>query len=475
MTRHRDFRERRGINLVMSSRLSSVFHAAWALAATALIPSSAHADEVLDAGGVAVDFMNFTAAGFAPNPGPGQLDSDAWIVTGLSDGDFDFGDTVSGGDYGRGLTTDASESTGGVYAFSDNGIPVTDAALGGQPTGSDFSPGAFVLRMTNQAGGVVNAVQVASDLLYRNNEGRSSSLSLEYSTDGETFIPVAGASVESPADANAGAMWTIDSTDVVIDTLGVQPGEFLYLRWIVADVGGNGSRDEFAIDEIIVEVLEVCGDGNMQGGETCDDGNTDDDDACTSLCLDAACGDGFVHEGFEECDDGNRESSDACISCVTAECGDGFVNEGEEDCDDGNRVDDDECANDCTSNVGPMTTSGAESSTGDLGSSTSDGESTTGGETSDGETDVTTTGDSDPTDVTITASSATITASASASATATAGDDDDDDGDDGSGGQTSRGASDGGGGCSVGAPKSGSVFALSLLALMGLRRRRPTV
>lgn len=38
-------------------------------------------------------------------------------------------------------------------------------------------------------------------------------------------------------------------------------------------------------------------------------------DACTTDCLDAACGDGFVYEnGGEECDDGNNDDDDGCSS-----------------------------------------------------------------------------------------------------------------------------------------------------------------
>ena len=35
------------------------------------------------------------------------------------------------------------------------------------------------------------------------------------------------------------------------------------------------------------------------GVEECDDGNQANGDACLNVCQNAACGDGFVHEGFE--------------------------------------------------------------------------------------------------------------------------------------------------------------------------------
>lgn len=49
----------------------------------------------------------------------------------------------------------------------------------------------------------------------------------------------------------------------------------------------------------------ACGNGKKEGTETCDDGNLKDDDACTSECKVAACGDGKVQKGIESCDLGD--------------------------------------------------------------------------------------------------------------------------------------------------------------------------
>lgn len=62
------------------------------------------------------------------------------------------------------------------------------------------------------------------------------------------------------------------------------------------------------------DLQPVCGDGIVQGDETCDDENTNNNDECVEGCVDAACGDGWRHEGFEDCDDGNLEDGDACSS-----------------------------------------------------------------------------------------------------------------------------------------------------------------
>jgi cysteine-rich repeat protein len=91
-----------------------------------------------------------------------------------------------------------------------------------------------------------------------------------------------------------------------------------------------------------------CGDGIVQDDEECDDGNDVDTDACTSTCLEATCGDGFLFARQEDCDDGNDVDTDDCPStCRRASCGDGFTNEETEECDDANLIDTDACLSTC--------------------------------------------------------------------------------------------------------------------------------
>ena len=91
----------------------------------------------------------------------------------------------------------------------------------------------------------------------------------------------------------------------------------------------------------------VCGDGFVGPGEACDDGNTEDGDECTNACALASCGD-MVVQAPEECDDGNDIDSDACLSsCLIAVCGDNVVYEGQEECDDANGNNADACTTAC--------------------------------------------------------------------------------------------------------------------------------
>ncbi len=139
------------------------------------------------------------------------------------------------------------------------------------------------------------------------------------------------------------------------------------------------------------ETAAVCGNGTVETGEDCDDGNNDNSDSCPDgvggTCLNAACGDGFVHAGTEGCDDGNTTAGDGCSAtcdaegcgngtvesgeqcddgnadntdacpdgaggtCLDAVCGDGFLWAGQEECDDGNLTDGDGCSATCVSEV----------------------------------------------------------------------------------------------------------------------------
>ncbi|EDM75569.1 putative lipoprotein [Plesiocystis pacifica SIR-1] len=91
-----------------------------------------------------------------------------------------------------------------------------------------------------------------------------------------------------------------------------------------------------------------CGDGVVDPGEQCDDGNFSNTDDCTIDCLNAYCGDGWLHEGVEECDDGDLANDNDCTTnCALATCGDGFVHASLEGCDDGNTEPGDGCTAIC--------------------------------------------------------------------------------------------------------------------------------
>lgn len=203
---------------------------------------------------VSEDFESFTGAGFAPSPTAGQLDSDTWSVTGLSDGALAFGDTGTSGDFARGSSS-GGESTGGIYAF-DTG---SNVILGVQPGGSDFTPGSFTLRMRNNSGSTVTSVDVAYDIFYYNDKERANSLNLSYSTDGTTFTAVSALDFTTPeaADSPSEPDWQSENKSTTISGLSLADGDLFYLRWTGDDESGSGARDEYGIDNISVSVLDA--------------------------------------------------------------------------------------------------------------------------------------------------------------------------------------------------------------------------
>ncbi|MGB3512589.1 MAG: hypothetical protein WBA93_25895, partial [Microcoleaceae cyanobacterium] len=131
------------------------------------------------------DFNNFTGNGFVSTPAVGQLDSDIWKVTGLSDGNGTFGGTHDSDDFARGSST-GGVSTGGIYAF-DVG---SNNILGVQPGGSDFTPGDIVLKITNTTGSTITDLDIAYDIFYNNNEERANSLNFAWSVDDLSYTDV---------------------------------------------------------------------------------------------------------------------------------------------------------------------------------------------------------------------------------------------------------------------------------------------
>jgi cysteine-rich repeat protein len=72
---------------------------------------------------------------------------------------------------------------------------------------------------------------------------------------------------------------------------------------VLPSCGGGGGSQSFA----------TCGNHRLDSGESCDDGNADDNDACTTACRPARCGDGVAYRSVEECD--GRDMLNA--SCAT--------------------------------------------------------------------------------------------------------------------------------------------------------------
>ncbi|CAN5410418.1 hypothetical protein BH23VER1_BH23VER1_02090 [soil metagenome] len=203
-----------------------------------------------------IDFADFDGAGFSPTPTSGQLDSNMWAVSGLSDGPLDFGESGTSGDFARG-TSPGGVTTGGVYAFDvDNVDASVNRALGIQPIGSDFTPGAFTLRLQNSSGAMLTRLEVAYDVLVLNNADRSNSFNFTHSPESTSgFMAVPSLDFTSPEGGDLTPSWTRAGRSISLTGLEIADQDFYYLQWTGDDVGGSGSRDEFALDNITISTV----------------------------------------------------------------------------------------------------------------------------------------------------------------------------------------------------------------------------
>ena len=103
----------------------------------------------------------------------------------------------------------------------------------------------------------------------------------------------------------------------------------------------NGTVSPAAPPDDINEFLvgcPVCGNGELDGGETCEDGNTEDGDGCSSDCQDERCiAQTPGYPGVPLCDDGDGCTLDTC-NTDTGSCENVFS------CDDGIDCTVDECS-----------------------------------------------------------------------------------------------------------------------------------
>ncbi|MGS4920210.1 MULTISPECIES: ExeM/NucH family extracellular endonuclease [Mameliella] len=193
------------------------------------------------------NFDGFGGAGFAPTPGAGQLDSDIWRVSGLSEGATSFGGSFASGDFARGTDADGGVSTGGAYAFEVGG----NTFLGFQPTGSDMTPGTITLKITNTTGAPISSLDLAYDIMVNNDQARANTLNFAWSLDDATYTPVALLDYTSAEAADALGFQTV-ARSTTLTGFTLQDGESIYLQWQTDDVSGSGSRDEIGLDNIVV-------------------------------------------------------------------------------------------------------------------------------------------------------------------------------------------------------------------------------
>lgn len=193
----------------------------------------------------------YAGSGFQASPNSGQLDSDGWAMGVWSNGTLVFGgtQTTASTDFTRGTTPNA-QTTGGCYAFTNANIG--SSSFGIQQGGSDWDPGTLTLKTVNNTGVTITDVDIAYELWVRNDQTRSSTFNFSWSTDDITYTPVPAMDYASPGPLDA-LGFVLNNRSTSIPGLNILAGGNFYLKWSSVSSLSN-SRDEFALDDITVEM-----------------------------------------------------------------------------------------------------------------------------------------------------------------------------------------------------------------------------
>ena len=215
--------------------------------------------------------------GFHPDPATsaitGQFDSDAFRVSGFSDGPLAFGGTITGTDmsnqFYRGVVA-AAVTDPGIYAFNGTASPPTNlpgAAAAGrlvliQPNGTEFnSNGEFVLRAVNNTGGTIDNLNLSADICVRNDSDNESNYSIQYSTTDvdanyqTVFTQNSGGTASGITPPIGPTIFPVicSNTGMLnLSNLNLAPNGFLYIRILGNDVGSpvGTDRDEAFFDNV---------------------------------------------------------------------------------------------------------------------------------------------------------------------------------------------------------------------------------
>ncbi|AZB21729.1 hypothetical protein EG338_06325 [Kaistella haifensis] len=201
-----------------------------------------------DTGVAQVSNGPFKGSGFAPTPSEGQLNSNAWSVSGLAGGNILFGGTNTNPDFSRGVSNGSAEE-GGIYAFY---TAPGNAALGIQPSPSGFVPGSLTLKLQNRTGVPITSLSIGYKVFLYNDQATSSSLNFSHSADNTSFTPIPQLNVVSPGTADIAPVWKAGYRVATLTGINIAPDEFYYLQWSGNAVTPGNAYDEFAFDDIML-------------------------------------------------------------------------------------------------------------------------------------------------------------------------------------------------------------------------------
>ncbi|TVR77555.1 MAG: hypothetical protein EA412_10865, partial [Chitinophagaceae bacterium] len=195
----------------------------------------------------------YQGTGFSATPAPGQLNSNAWSVTGLSGGDVLFGDEGVTGSFARG-TADQGVSLGGIYAHPANG---SSSKLMFQPDDDELNPGSIILKIQNNTGRDVDYIRT-SFVYQRFNDQNNSTRTTFAVSDDDMLSWVDRWSNTTPVNAQANPNLTFTNPRH-FTPVDLADGDYVYLRWTIEAISGTGERDEIFLDEFKIIMLDLDG------------------------------------------------------------------------------------------------------------------------------------------------------------------------------------------------------------------------
>ena len=138
------------------------------------------------------------------------------------------------------IVGNAASTSGANYNYASK--------IGILGSGSAFSPGSIVLRLTNTAG--KTGLKISYDVIKIREQARSNSFNLEISTTSATngFTAVSGGAY---ASGNLAEGTTTAYTNINLSAIDNTSGN-VWIRWSYDEISGTGSRDGIALDNVVL-------------------------------------------------------------------------------------------------------------------------------------------------------------------------------------------------------------------------------
>lgn len=214
---------------------------------------------ISSSGTTTIDFDNtisnvnngtYAGTGITTSPSTGQLNSNAFAVSGLTQGTLLFGGSQTSGHFSRG-TSSGGENPTGLYAFNVASSG-TDYAFGIQTSAGQMTPGEVTFQLINNTGSAIT-LQVGYDIYEYNDQNYSTTINFSHSADNSTYTSESSLQHTTTQSKTNSPAWVSTSKNISLSSVTIANGSSYYLKWTIDDGAGSGSnRDEIALDNISI-------------------------------------------------------------------------------------------------------------------------------------------------------------------------------------------------------------------------------